>query len=352
MKKILSIILALVCLFTLLSAATVSAIEAPIISISSKEANAGDEVVLDVSLENNPGIAYLKLTIDYNAADISVVKAENKGVLSGTFTTSKTTSVKPYVLQWMGAEDSADNGVIATITLKVSENTTGGSLPVTMSIAECYNQDFSDVTLQANSGNITVKSTVDANAKATVESKGAKAGDTVSLNVALSNAAAASSLAFSDITYNSEALTLESAEWVPNDADISDWNEEDGRGVLGYEKEKDLNGDVLKLTFKVKDNAEEGEYTVGTAFYLIINDVIYEAAVEPGTITVKNIIKGDFNNDKKVTDKDAIYLLFSTFYSDEYPLNQSGDLNNDGKVDSKDATHLLYYIYFPKIYKI
>ena len=90
------------------------------------------------------------MKVDYHS-DLSIVKVENKGILSGTFTTSKTTTVKPYILQWMGADDSFNNGIIATVKFKISDSAPIGEKTITVTIDECYNSDFDDVFMAVNS---------------------------------------------------------------------------------------------------------------------------------------------------------------------------------------------------------
>ncbi len=58
-------------------------------------------------------------------------------------------------------------------------------------------------------------------------------------------------------------------------------------------------------------------------------------------------LPGDVNGDGEVTDADAVYLLYNTFFGDEeYPVNQPCDFNGDGEVTDADAVYLLYYTFF------
>ena len=130
-----------------------------IISANNVSANSGDQVSVNVSVSGNLGIAYLKLKIGYDATQLTLKEAQNTGVLSGTFTTSKTTDINPYVLQWMGAENSSGNGVVATLTFQIASNASAGDKAISVSVDECYNEKFDDVTLSSSNGKVTVNTT-------------------------------------------------------------------------------------------------------------------------------------------------------------------------------------------------
>lgn len=69
-------------------------------------------------------------------------------------------------------------------------------------------------------------------------------------------------------------------------------------------------------------------------------------------ITVTGSKNPDVNGDGKVDDKDAVYLLFHSFYGDLYPITGDVDYNDDGFIDDKDAIYLLFHIFFPDGYPI
>ena len=61
---------------------------------------------------------------------------------------------------------------------------------------------------------------------------------------------------------------------------------------------------------------------------------------------------GDVNGDEDITDADAIYLLYATFNSEKYPLNQAADFNGDSEVTDADAIYLLYATFNPEKYPL
>lgn len=63
-------------------------------------------------------------------------------------------------------------------------------------------------------------------------------------------------------------------------------------------------------------------------------------------------ILGDLNGDNEITDSDAIYLMYYTFFPEEYQTNQLCDFDGDGKVTDNDAVYLMYYTFFPEEYPL
>lgn len=130
---------------------------APQIVIENVTATAGETVSISVYLENNPGVAYAKFKVDYSD-ELTLVSAEDQSVLSGTFTTSKTVDVKPYVLQWMGADNSTENGCFVILTFYVAEDAEDGIYDITMICSEAYNAAYEDVTFAITNASVTVTS--------------------------------------------------------------------------------------------------------------------------------------------------------------------------------------------------
>lgn len=63
-------------------------------------------------------------------------------------------------------------------------------------------------------------------------------------------------------------------------------------------------------------------------------------------------VTGDLNGDDEVTDSDAIYLMYYTFFPEDYPINQDCDFDGDGEVTDNDAIYLMYYTFFPEEYPL
>lgn len=120
----------------------------------------------------------------------------------------------------------------------------------------------------------------------------------------------------------------------------------------------DFNGNLITLTFKVADNAEEKTYPITVCYYKGVSgsytdgeDVNYDADFNSldlsyinGSITVSSHKPGDINGDGKVNNQDGTYLLrYLAGWSVDID-SSALDVNGDGKVNNQDGTVLLRYL--------
>ncbi len=121
--------------------------------------------------------------------------------------------------------------------------------------------------------------------------------------------------------------------WSASDNQVAD-------GVLAY------------LTFRAKENAEDGNYTVGVHCLECSNEDEIDVSVigTAGCITVKSYQYGDANGDQKIDGKDATRLRKYLANYDEntgtcdVEIAEGADVNGDGVVNGKDLTRLLRYL--------
>ena len=160
-----------------------------------------------------------------------------------------------------------------------------------------------------------------------------------------------------DISYDENALELISGELCVSDALLSDWNNSQKVATVTFTNSAEINGIVLKLVFKVKFDAEIGDYSITYGASVTTKNEgeperQVDIVIEPATITVVEYIIGDMNGDFIVDSDDAIHLLRHTLMPDKYSINQDGDVNGDDIVDSDDAIHLLRHVLMPDKYPI
>ena len=186
-------------------------------------------------------------------------------------------------------------------------------------------------------------------AQIVVDSKTASAGNKVTVNVSLKNNPGIMGFKF-NVAYDSSVMTLENAESVGIEALYSQ-NITDNPFVVSWESgvsEITTNGEIVKLTFAVKNDAKEGIYPITITYD---EDEIYNLKEENvhfnivnGAVNVTAHLPGDINNDGKVNMKD-LTRLHQYINGWSVTVNESAiDVNGDGKVNMKDLTRLHQYI--------
>ena len=132
--------------------------EASII-VHSAKAKAGQNVDVEISIHNNPGIASAKIKINYDTSVLTLQKVTDAGMLGSTSHSPSLTS--PYVLYWnngAATENFTYNGTIATLTFKVNDNAAKGEYPISVDFTEedIFNVDMDVVKLDSNNGEIDI----------------------------------------------------------------------------------------------------------------------------------------------------------------------------------------------------
>lgn len=156
MKKRMAFFSALLMLFVVASPwkPAAAAATVPTVSVDSVTALAGQTVDVKVRLENNPGLSYMVLQVNYGEG-LTLLSAKNGTVLSGYKAGSNITK-KPYAVSWDHSLNTATgNGVILTLTFAV-DSRANGTIPITLSYREGYVVDgnVKPVTLNLKNGQI------------------------------------------------------------------------------------------------------------------------------------------------------------------------------------------------------
>ena len=116
--------------------------------IESKKAKAGDEIEVSVSLEKNPGIAGLQISLNYDTSVLTLKNSKNGTLFSGF------TAGKNFV--WDDSSNITADGKIATFTFTVADNAAAGEYEISAIVRSCTNEAFDDVELAVESGVVTV----------------------------------------------------------------------------------------------------------------------------------------------------------------------------------------------------
>lgn len=157
MKRIASVLFVIVLCMTFASFAYADGAS---VSLSSAETSElGKTAIVSVVLADNPGFAYIKLSVAYDGSAFELASASDAGVLKGL--TEPNIAKNPVSLTWGGAANQTANGTIATLVFNVKSDAAVGDKSFSVSVVECYDQDYDDVTVNTSSP-CTVKVTIPA----------------------------------------------------------------------------------------------------------------------------------------------------------------------------------------------
>lgn len=150
-KKIISAVLTALVIIVVTS--SVSAADAPTISVGTVSGNPGDTVTVGLSLENNPGVCAMILTPSY---DTSALKLKSSSLVDGFGGMFESDSK----LVWVNAGDVGKNGDFMTMTFTVLDSARKGDteISVTYSDGDICNWDEKNVDFEIVSGKIEILS--------------------------------------------------------------------------------------------------------------------------------------------------------------------------------------------------
>ena len=127
------------------------------ISVADKTVKAGEEVTVDVMLENNPGFNYLKLKVEYSPA-MTITAVKDGKLFDYMKPTPGNKNDNPYVYLYASTEDENYNGKLFSITFKVADNAEIKDHFIAISVVQCVNQSNENVSVKTKAGMISVLS--------------------------------------------------------------------------------------------------------------------------------------------------------------------------------------------------
>ena len=404
-KKLLSFALAVLLLSALPLSSALA--EGGAISLSEAESFRGEEVLLTVSMDANPGLMYLSLRPVYDGELLELlgIEAANDDWYVGTSSAI-----------WDAGEDSAFTGAMLTLRFRVKEEAPLGRTPVSVE-TEAYNYAEEEVPFTVSAGGVTVALPENAGI-ITVSDGRAAPGETLDLSVSVETNPGLMYLSLSPV-YDEELLELLSMEATAEEG----WYIGAKAAVWDQTEDSDFTGQVLTLHFRVKEDAPQaqtvvrlqveaanyneeeipfdvrgGQVRIGDAVETVT--VTFDAAggsVSPESVEVSSgeaigtlptperegwvflgwftapmesyvlagqgtpvtaesvfeedgtayahwRLPGDINGDGKLNNKDVTRLQ-KHLKGDEVEINVAAlDVNGDGKVNNKDLTRLQKYL--------
>ncbi len=285
-KKLTAIILTMLIALSMFTIAFAAG--TPTITVSSATAEPGETVTLNVSLSNNPGINTFSLAFDYDTSKLNLTGVELADGINGQFAYGKKAV-------WLNSKDVTTNGNYLVATFEVLENATAGDarVAVTYGAGEISNYDEEDVDFELVSGKVTIMSDVSADGTIEVGTATAAPGTTVTVPVSITKNPGINtfSLGFDYDTTKLELVDVAINETLGGQFAYSK------KAVWLSGKDTTYTGEILTLTFKVKESVADGDVpvavtcTVGEISNYDEEDLIFDLVA--GKVVVKAAIDED-----------------------------------------------------------
>ena len=148
-SKIVSIVITVVLMFAL-SLCVYAAEEAMKITVEEKiVCDREEEVVVTVSLANNPGFTYLKLDITYDEEAFTLDRVENGTLVENI-------SQGAYFI-WSADENCISDGVLAEFVFKTNVDAEYAEYSIEVNCIECSDYDEEDVEVVCSDANVIIR---------------------------------------------------------------------------------------------------------------------------------------------------------------------------------------------------
>lgn len=187
-----------------------------------------------------------------------------------------------------------------------------------------------------------------------------KPRDTIEVLISVSSETEVTGLILHNLTYDEKAL--EFVEYKSYGALIEESllkGEESISGSdisLGYITNIVPNGEICIAVFKIKDNAEDGKYSISFSTVSASKDrKEVQSSLKSGTITVSRWAVGNFDQDEydTVDMMDVVYFMNWVNFPFKYTMVYDGnkDFNNSGNIDMEDVRCFMNWVNFPMLDK-
>lgn len=286
------------------------------LSAASIDAKAGETVNVDLTLSDNPGIIAALFELEYDRDRLTLVGAEDKGLIPGAVFGESFESY-PYIMLWNNASmtDFTSNGTLVTLTFRVLENAKGGNAHITLSYNpdDVFNAELDNVEIHINNGFVNVLSEE--------KEENHQSGSSSSKNSSSSGGALRPVKIQNNTDSKKEENTQKTAAFISfDDVGRSDWFYD----AVNYVVEKKLMSGVSDSVFAPNEPLTrgmlvavlyrfEGSPTVSSlsVFDDVAEDIYYKDAVAwaKQNKIVSGISESEFAPDKNITREQIAAIM-------------------------------------------
>ena len=133
--------------------------DAPFVIVDSKNAVIGNSVTVNISLKNNPGIASMKLNVEYDRSILTLTNIDYNYEIGGQFQLPQQYG-SPVVLNWFnGSANSEGDFTYATLTFEVSADAVVGentNIKVSYDPEDVYDISETNITFYTEGGTVKI----------------------------------------------------------------------------------------------------------------------------------------------------------------------------------------------------
>ena len=135
----------------------------PIVTVESNTGRAGEEVDVNINIENNKGIAGFVLGTSFDNSKLTPVSVTKGAALSGSILSNidqggDLTSLSEVYVQWANPSNVTTTGTLYTIKFKIAEGLEDGIIPLKLfyEFGDVSNQTYDTIYLRINQGHVEV----------------------------------------------------------------------------------------------------------------------------------------------------------------------------------------------------
>ena len=162
LRRLQCLCLTLLFMLTMFGATPVHATGVTEITFGEVMSKVGDEVIVPVTIKENPGFATFRFRISYDMDDLELISVEKGSVLNnGTMSSVTNSDEKTMTFTWLSVTNATGDGEIALLKFKIS-NYACGDYPLTVTYLpeDFLNENWEQIPYTVVNGKISTGSTI------------------------------------------------------------------------------------------------------------------------------------------------------------------------------------------------
>lgn len=131
----------------------------PAFKVSNVSGHPGEEITVEIWIENNPGIIAAAMDVHYDPQKLKLIRSEDTGLLNGGFF-SDSVEKNPYYVSWndpLAPENNTENGVLVELVFQILEGVEGETeISLTYHPGNVFDWDLNNVTFSTAGGTVEI----------------------------------------------------------------------------------------------------------------------------------------------------------------------------------------------------